>query len=141
MLVLWIMQGVRSGLSHEIETGIAVIMKKLLLAATIGSAAMLSGCYDTGDQAVLDKLLNEKTTAEETAREAKEELSQLKEEIEALKKANAEKEKAAEEAKEQISKAETERKELEAKLKEEEAARAKAEDQRKAKRRPQWSRN
>ena len=47
-------------------------MKKILLAATIGSAAMLGGCYDTGDQAVLDKLLNEKSTAEETAREAAE---------------------------------------------------------------------
>ena len=104
------------------------MMKKLLLATTImGSAALLSGCYDTGDQAVLDKLLNEKETAVDNARQATEELSELKKQLEALKSENAEKDKEAEEAKNLISKAAEERKQLEAKLKEEEEAREKAE--------------
>ena len=51
-------QGVRTGLSVNMGSGMRKMLKQLGLAAVIGSSAVLAGCYDTGDQAVLDELLN-----------------------------------------------------------------------------------
>ena len=78
-------QGVRTGLSVNMGSGMRKMLKQLGLAAAIGSSAVLAGCYDTGDQALLDELLNEKEVAVDTAKKAQEEIDKLKAEVETLK--------------------------------------------------------
>ncbi len=105
-------------------------MKKVLLALTIGWAAVLAGCYDTGDQAMLDNLLNEKEETAVNAKQAAEEIRRLKSEIETLKvkhrvKLEA-KDRAVENATKRIRGAKNDLQRLEKRLRDEETGRQKA---------------
>ncbi len=106
-----------------------ITVRQLTLAMTIGSSAMLAGCYDTGDQALLDELLNEKDVAVDTAKKATEELDKLKAEIETLKTAQAGKDREVEEARKEVRDAKKDLEWLEGRLKDEEIARRKLEEE------------
>ncbi len=105
-------------------------MKKVLIALTIGWATVLAGCYDTGDQSLLDSLLNEKEEAAVKAKQASEEIGRLKSKIKTL---NVEhkvkleaKDRAVEYATKRIRAAKNDLQRLEKRLRDEEAGRQRA---------------